>query len=237
MGRRKKITLTQLDIIKTAVTMFLEKGYSATSPKQIAASLNMSPGNITFYFPAKEDMLAVLIHILTKFQWKTVQEIVDDGESPISAICFELTAMASMCEENEIARDLYLCAYRSQKSLTIIRRSDAARAKKVFRDFCPDWSDEQFRATEDIVSGIEYATLMTTPDSAPLKVRIAGAMDAILSRYHVPEERRKMKVEKAMAFDYLKYGRELFAAFKDYVVAMSEEQFRELLIEHKTYIS
>lgn len=237
MARSKKITLTQLDIIKTATTMFLEKGYCATSPKDVAAELNMSVGNVTFYFPAKEDMLAVLIHILTEFQWKTVREIVDDGETPISALCFELTAMASMCEENEIARDLYLCAYKSPKSLAIIRKNDAQRAKKVFAASCEEWSDEMFTEAETIVSGIEYATLMTTPDSASVETRIVGAMKAILSIYNVPEERQQMKVKKAMSLDYLKYGRELFARFKDYVLNMSEEEYRQLLTEHQAYIA
>ena len=41
-------------------------------------------------------------------------------------------------------------------------KNDAERSKEVFKDYCPDWTDENFAEAEVLVSGIEYATLMTT---------------------------------------------------------------------------
>lgn len=224
---RKKGVLAQLEIIQKAAEMFFEKGYTDTSPKAIAKELEISPGNITYYFPAKARMLAVLIELLADFQWKTVQEVVADGETPITALCFELTAMAAMCEENEVARDLYISAYTNVLSLEIIRKSDKERAKKVFAEFCLDWTDEMYAEAEVLVSGIEYATLMTTADSPSLEVRIAGAMDKILSIYNVPEERRKLKIDKAMGLDYRSYGQNLFENFKGYVFDLTEQSFED----------
>jgi AcrR family transcriptional regulator len=40
-------------IIYKAVDLFNEKGISATSPNQIAAALNISPGNLTYHFNTK----------------------------------------------------------------------------------------------------------------------------------------------------------------------------------------
>lgn len=235
MGRRK-VTLTQLDIIQTGTKLFLENGYTATSPKHISDELEISPGNLTYYYPTKEDLLAILIEMLADFQWKTVQDIVNEGETAITALCFELTAMAAMCESNHVARDLYISAYTNPKPLTIIRKSDMARAKKVFAEFCSDWSDEKFAEAETMVSGIEYATLMVTPDSPPLETRIAGAMNTILSVYGVPEERRKFKIEKAHALDYLKFGREILDNFKDYVEEITEQSYIDLALKKECKI-
>lgn len=224
---RRKGVLAQLEIVQQAVTMFFDKGYSDTSPKAIAKELGISPGGITYYFPSKTQLLAVLIELLADFQWKTVQEVVTDGETPITALCFELTAMAAMCEENEIARDLYISAYTNTIPLEVIRKSDKERAKKVFAEFCPDWTDEMYAEAEVLVSGIEYATLMTTADSPSLELRIAGAMDKILSIYNVPEERRKMKIDKALRLDYRCYGQNLFENFKKYVFELTEQSFED----------
>lgn len=219
---RPNINLTKLRILKTAMDLFLEKGYSAVTSMQICKTMDISPGTLTYHYAAKEDLLAVLIQMLADFQWKTVQNMVNDGETTITALCFELTAMAVMCEEDDIARDLYISAYTSPKSLEIIRSGDAKRAKKVFAEFCSDWTDEMYAEAELLVSGIEYATLYTTETSPPLEARIAGAMNQILSIYNVPKERRKMKIDKALKMDYRKFGSQVLSDFKQYVWNMTD---------------
>lgn len=224
---RKKGVLMRLEIVQRAVNLILENGYSATSPTAVASALHISLGNLTYHFKTKDQILAVLIELLADFQWQTVQEVMEEGETPITALCFELTAMAAMCEENEVARDLYVSAYTTFRSLEVIRKSDKERAKKVFAEFCPNWTDEMFAEAELLVSGIESATLMTTSDSPSLEARIAGAMDKILSIYNVPEERRKMKIDKALSLDYRTYGQNLFENFKKYVFELTDKSFED----------
>lgn len=224
---RKKGVLMRLEIVQQTMNLIFENGYTATSPKAVASALDISQGNLTYHFKTKDQILAVLIELLADFQWKTVQEVVNEGETPIVALCFELTAMAAMCEENEVARDLYVSAYTNPHSLDIIRKSDKERAKKVFAEFCSDWTDEMFAEAELLVSGIESATLMTTSDSPSLEVRIAGAMDKILSIYNVPQQRRKMKIEKALSLDYRNYGQNLFENFKKFVFELTDKSFED----------
>ena len=80
--------------------MFLERGYTDTSIKAISDQLGISTGNLTFYFPAKEHLLAVLVEMLCDFQWKLMERNVDEGNSSLMAMCLELPAMAAICEEN-----------------------------------------------------------------------------------------------------------------------------------------
>ena len=188
MARIDKSKLTKLEIIQVATKKFIEKGFSNTSIKVISDELNMSTGNITFYFPSKEHLLAELVDMLCEFQWKMMEDETSGGKSSIMALALELVAMASMCEEDEKAKNFYISAYTSALSLEIIRRNDAKRAKELFSEYCINWTEEQFVEAETLVSGIEYATLMTTGDSAPLNVRIAGAVNTVLRIYNVPEE-------------------------------------------------
>lgn len=226
---RRKINTTKYEIIRLATTLFLENGYSATSPRMICDELDLSTGNLTYYFQTKEHLLAVLVKMLCDFQWDVMQATAEEGYSSLLAICLELTAMAAMCEEDEIAKDFYLSAYSHPLTLEIIRKNDAERAKQVFGEYCKGWSNEQFAEAETLVSGIEYATFMTTSDSAPIDVRIAGALNNILMIYNIPEELRKRKIEKVLSMDYCDIGKRVLAEFKAYVEETNEHVIEELL--------
>ena len=229
MARINKSELTKAEIVQVASELFLEKGYTNTSVKAISDKLGMSTGNLTFYFPTKENLLAVLVDIMCDFQWEMMKKEADEGISSILAICLELTSMAAMCEQNEIAKDFYLSAYSSPLSLDIIRRNDAERAKKVFGEYCSDWTDEQFAEAEILVSGIEYATLMTTDYSVSLETRIAGALNNIMNTFCVPEDLKKIKIEKVFNRDYRNIGQRVFDEFKKYVKETNEQTFMALI--------
>ena len=72
-----------MEIVKESSRKFLDKVYTATSVLGISKALEMSPGNLTFYYPTKEHLLAFLVDMLCKFQWKMMQEEADDGVSSL----------------------------------------------------------------------------------------------------------------------------------------------------------
>lgn len=225
---KKKVNTTKLQIIQTATRMFLENGYSNTTVRAICSELGIGLGHMTFYFPTKEHLLSVLIDMLCDFQWQLMRTEAKDGVSLMLAICLELMSMVSAAEEDEIARDLFVSAYTSPLTLEIIRKNDSKRAKTVFAEFCPDWTEKNFTEAEALVSGIEYSTFMTTETSAPLDARIAYALNVILTVYNVPEDLRKLKIEKVRAMDYKNTGRRIFKEFKQYVADVTEQAFEEL---------
>ena len=208
---------TKNKILRVSTTMFLEVGYSKTSPQMIAKELKVSTGNLTYYYPTKEHLLAVLTDLLCKFQWKMIKDEAEDGISLLLAICLELMTMAAACEESEVAKDFFVSTYQSPKCLEIIHNNDTARAKEVFAEYCPDWTDEQFREAEILVAGIEHATLNAIDKTVPLEIRISGALNTIMMIYNVPEEIRRIKIEKVLAMDYRSIGKRIFNEFKEYV--------------------
>ena len=229
--RKGKVNTTKLEIIQVASRMFSQNGYTQTSARAICAELGIGLGHMNFYFPSKEDLLAVLVDMLCGFQWKLMQEETKDGHSPLLALCFELTSMASAAEESEIARDFFVSSYISEKTLELIRKNDVERAKKVFAEYCTDWTHEQFVEAEVLVSGIEYATLRPTASSTPLDVRIKGALNAIMMIYNVPEEVRQKNIDCMLALDYRKMGRRIFGEFKEYIEQTTEQAFEEAQIK------
>ena len=229
MAHINKSALTRLEIIRVASRQFLEQGYSRTTVSAIAKELEMSPGNLTFHFPTKEHLLAELVDILCAFHWKQMEREADDGISSIMAICLELTAMAGASEEDAVIKDFFLSSYTLPLCLEVIRKNDAERARNVFASYRPDWGEAQYEEAELLVSGIEYGTLMTTGRPVALETRITGAIHNILGIYGVPEEIRKIKLQKVFAMDYRSIGKRAIADFKQFVEESNEQAFNELL--------
>lgn len=225
----RKINTTKKEIIQIATKMFLQKGFSDTSVKSICDQLNISTGNLTFHYPTKEHLLSVLVGMLCDFQWQMMGRAVDEGNSSVMAFCLELLSMASICEENEIGKDFYLSSYTHSMTLEMIRTSDVRRAQKIFAPYCQDWTEEDFRVAQQLVSGIEYATLMTTASSANLERRVCGALEAILSIYRVPVELRQKYIQNVSAMDYRALGEDVLRMFIQFVYDIGEEDLEDIL--------
>lgn len=226
--RRRKVNTTKTEIVQVATNKFIQNGYSSTTFKMIADELDISPGHVAFYFPSKEALLAELVEMLCSFQWELMKKEADDGVSGLLAICLELMSMAAAAEEDEIARDFFTSAYQSSMCLEIIQKNDSGRAKDIFGEYCPDWTDEQFREAEILVSGIEYTTISCSDESVHLETRISGALNTIMTIYNVPEEIRKAKIEKVKKLDYRSVGKRIFKEFKEYVELSTEQAFEQL---------
>lgn len=231
MARINKGALTRIEIVTEATKKFLENGYSNTSISAVARELEMSQGNLTFHYPTKEHLLAVLVDILCDFQWKYLDHEAGEGIGSVMAICLELTSMASAAEDDAIIKDFFLSAYSSPMCLDIIRKNDAKRAKDVFSAYRPDWNEEQFAEAEILVSGIEFATLITAGNPVPLERRLTGALHNILGIYGVPEDVRNTKIQKVLTMDYKGLSKKILEEFKEYVAKINHETFLDI-IEH-----
>ena len=233
----KRLKTTKLDIIKCAAERFFTQGYSITSPKEISKILDISPGNITYYFPTKEQLLAVFVEMLCDYQWQIMKEEVKDGYSSVMAVCLEAATMIAVCDENEIAKDFYISTYTSPVCLEIIRRYDTERAKQVFAEWCADWDDEQFAEAEALVSGVEYASLMSTGDSVSLEKRIEGALHTILGIFSVPKDVREAKVQKLLAMDYRKLAVQMIPRFREFIDKTNDAEFERLVQAKKEQLA
>ena len=213
----RKSKLTKLEIIKTATSMFLEVGYSKTSPQMIAKELGISTGNLTYYYPTKEHLLEVLVEMLCDFQIKLLEYEAKEGMDSTMSVCIELMTVAAACEESEVAKDFFVSTFQSQKCLDYICKSHIARSKRVFAEQCKDWTDEQFAEAEILILGIDYAAIISTNSPLAFDVRIGGALNQILSIYNVPEEKRKEIIKKVLAMDCSGTGKMVLSEFISYV--------------------
>lgn len=226
-------TTTKYEIIQVACELFFEKGYSHTSPKMIVGELDISPGNLTYYFPTKEHLLSVVVRMLCEFQWKLLGIEAEKGIDSVGSICLEMMTVAAACQEDEIARDFFTAAFESKMCRDYLRNDHIKRAKRIFADQCSDWTEEQFVGAELLIMGIQYSVITANDNILPLKTRIRGALELILNIYGIDKETQQEEIDKVLSMECRTLGKRVLAEFVKYVKEANEQAFEEMLKSHR----
>lgn len=227
----KKGKVMRLMIINAGIKLYLEEGFSNTTNKHICNQLDISTGQLTFYFPTKEHLLEELVKELCDFQYRFMERTVAEGYNSLFAACLELATIVAACEADPHVKDFYIATYTHPRTLKVIRQRDTARAKQIYGEYCPDWTEEDFARIQTVVSGIEYGTLMAQPEDMPVDLRIATALDSIMQLYGVPGEIRKRKIEKVLDMDYQTLGKVVLQNFKQYTERVNQQALQQELEE------
>ena len=227
MGRG--ITTTKFEIVQVASEFFFEVGYSKTSPNMIAKELGISTGNISYYFPTKEHLLKVLVETLCDYQMKMIEAVNDIGMGSVASICMETMTVAVACDDSEIARDFFISAFESLLCRDYLRENHVERAKKIFAKQCGDWTDEQFHQAELLVMGLQYAAIVPTNADIPVKTRIAGALNQILSIYNVGADMRKEEIDRVLKHDCRGISKRVLQEFVSFVEKTNDKTLEQMM--------
>ncbi len=70
-------------ILRAALTLLVEQGYRAMSMRKVAAACGMKLGNLTYYFPTKEDLVRELLDaVISSYEIEFDAIIHEEGVSP-----------------------------------------------------------------------------------------------------------------------------------------------------------
>ncbi|MFO1239826.1 MAG: TetR/AcrR family transcriptional regulator [Sphingomonadaceae bacterium] len=70
-------------ILRAALNLLVEQGYRAMSMRKVAAACGMKLGNLTYYFPTKEDLVRELLDaVITSYEIEFEAIIHEEGVSP-----------------------------------------------------------------------------------------------------------------------------------------------------------
>lgn len=230
MARINKSNLTKAMIAQVACDVFFKNGYSHTCHRELGEALEMSKGNITYYYPTKDHLLAVVTERLCEFRTVRFDKRVADGITPVEAVCTELAYALAIGEENNIAGDMYLSMYKSTLCRDMLCQYGVDRAKRVFAEYCPDLTDEQYAVAESQVVGISFSCSATDQDGdLTLESRIRTLLRGVHLIYNIPVEKIQTITEKLLSTDYLSQSREEYEAFKKYVADSNKQRLYDLL--------
>ena len=224
----------KLKIIQKGLELFLEKGFTNTTATEIAKSLNISKGNLTFHSPTKEDLLLELIEELCTFQANLINHYVEEGERSLFAYCMELAAMAWVCETYPKAKDIYLATYRHDKTLKLIREYDTNKLERIFQQYNPNWKYNDFKNAEYLISGLEYAMLCSSNDETfPIETRITNTLKLIMETLNVDKEEIEIKLNRVLNTDCKSLGENVLKEFIEYVDKVNLEAINNEILNRK----
>jgi len=210
----KPLNETEIKIIKSAIKLFLENGYSKTTLRKISDDCGMLQGRVAYHFHTKEDMLHILIQELMDYHGNMIDNFHTEVKDNLLAYAMEIAAQISLCDRCEKVWDLYYSAYTHPATFIIIKDWAARKNYLLLHRWVPDWNETKFREIENITSCIELSAFTTPTDkSYTLEHKITDVLDSVMKIYDIPEKDRKETIKKVLALDYEKISKDMFDKF------------------------
>ena len=183
--------VTQQKVLRAAVALFLEKGYTRTTTGEIAKAAGIGQSSFFHVFPSKEALLLELVQRMFSGQFALAGQ--HSGEQdPVLLYAVETALQRHIAELTEPLRKLYVTAYTLSSTSAYLYRSTAKRLEGIFGDDLPDAEAKDFYEMEIASTGM-MRSFMAVPCDVYFTVerKIARFLECALKLYNVPPERRR----------------------------------------------
>ena len=129
-GARKRI-------LSTCVRLFIEQGYSRTTPRQILEEAKVSPSSFYNIFPSKSSVLSVLCEFMFENQFEIAKAVVGEEASGPLLYGAETAIQLTLAEMNENLREIYVLVYTEPALLDMVQHRTAEELPKFFSTYLP----------------------------------------------------------------------------------------------------
>lgn len=182
--------VTQQKVLRAAVALFLEKGYTRTTTGEIAKAAGIGQSSFFHVFPSKEALLLELVKRMFSGQFALAGQ--HSGEQdPVLLYAVETALQLHIAELTEPLRELYVTGYSLPSTSAYIYRSTAERLQGIFGEYLPHAQAKDFYEMEIASAGIMRSFMAVPCDLYfTAEVKIARFLDCALKLYDVPEEKR-----------------------------------------------
>ena len=190
-------TTTKEAIIITAQQLFHEKGYDHVSLRDIASACGISPGNLSYHFKKKENLVVAVMENVYEGAY---HDIAVGTDSTVSALLAHLTAQDERCQRYPFYfRDLLLLGesfpqikdrqvrLREQNYFFYIRTFHALRINGYFREDIPEKQVESLAAEMTMVQVSWYLRGSMSEDRAFEDFSYVSVLAGCLYPYLTPK--------------------------------------------------
>lgn len=196
---------TQQAIIDSAIRNFLVNGFHHTSAKMICEDVGISPGNLTFWFPAKADILLEFTKKIMSYHTKFIEHNKNKGTEDIFTYCLEIVVQIALCEERENIRDIYYSMYSEPLTMAYLKDWTSEKNLDILGSHLPDWDLKDFRRVANVTCCIERSALAEPcTEDYTLEDKIQLTLTCLLKIYDFEKDERERVIEAILATDYHK---------------------------------
>lgn len=210
LTREQQTELNRKIVLYNTAKLFLEKGYSHTTIKEIAAASELSVGSLTNLYGCKENIMSVLVKYVLQAQFaKTEKLLCDIPHDKIQMYAAETTLQLYIAESSEHIRELYSVAYSLPHTTEIIQETITEKLEEIFKEHLPDLETKDFYMLE-IASGGIMRGFMTIPCNMwfTMEEKIKSFLTTTFRVYELPREKIEETIEFVSQFDFKKIAQE-----------------------------
>ncbi len=185
-------------ILHAAAKLFLAKGYTNTTLKEIATLSGVNYGSLMFAFRSKDLILSELVGFVLDGQFEYTEKILrGKTDDKILFYAAETTLQLYMAESSEHIRELYSLAYSQSASSDIIYNKITLKLAEIFKEQYPDFTQGEFYEKELASAGI-MRNYMTRPCGIYFTMdrKVKAFLENTLLLYEIP----RGKIEEAIKF-------------------------------------
>ena len=202
----------------TATRLFLEKGFHNTSAKMICEEVGISPGNLTFWFPAKADILLEFTKKIMSYHTKFIEYNKNKKEENLYTYCLEIVVQIALCEEKENIRDIYYSMYSDPLTMSYLKDWTAQKNLDILGPYLPEWDLKQFRRTANITCCIERSALAEPcTEEYTLDDKIRLTLTCLLKIYDIEKNARDKVIDEILATDFKKIKSNMLKQLDEYL--------------------
>lgn len=196
-------------VLSASAKLFLEKGFSRTTVRDISAESGITVNLIMKVMKSKEDILSELVNFVLESQFSTTEGFLAGEEyDPVLFYAAETTLQLYMAESSEGVRDLYATAYTLPKTTAIIQNTITDKLVALFGGEHPDWAWEDFYLRE-IASGGIMRDFMAHPcgEWLTMERKVNGFLETTFLVYGVGQEKIQQAKGFVKRFDFPRLAR------------------------------
>ncbi|MBE6548196.1 MAG: TetR/AcrR family transcriptional regulator [Ruminococcaceae bacterium] len=191
-------------VLHTAAKMFLEKGYSQSTMREISQNSGVNYGSLTFAFKSKENILCELVAYVLEGQFEATHRLLDSiTDDKILFYAAETTLQLYMAESSEHIREMYSVSYSLPHSSQIIYRTITGKLEDIFGEHLPHLETKDFYERE-IASGGIMRGFLTVPCDIYFTMdrKVKSFLETTFLVYEVPKEKIDQAIEFVSRFDF-----------------------------------
>lgn len=209
---------TKQAIVDSAIKNFLVNGFHHTSTKMICEDVGISPGNLTFWFPTKVDILLEFTKKIMNYHTKFVEYNKSKDEENLFIYCLEIVVQIVLCEERENIRDIYYSMYSEPLTMAYLKDWTAEKNLDILGKFLPDWDLKRFRKTANVTCCIERSALAEAcSEDYTLEDKIRLTLTCLLKIYDFSKEDREKVIDRILKTDYQKIKTEMLKQLDEFI--------------------
>ena len=205
---------TEKTIIRSAIKLFLENGFTETTLKMISDDTGIRQGTLCYHFHTKEEMLYLLMQEVMDYHSEIIDNILNETEDKLFAYAMEISIQIALCEQYDKVNDVYRSSYNHQGTLDFIRAWGAKKNHALLGDWLPEWSLSDFAVHENLAIGLENSSfIMKCNDEITLEDKVSKILEALMLVYRIPEDERNKTIKRVIATNLPDVAKKVYARF------------------------